>query len=485
MTLQEIVSNVLSIQYEKRLLIFDTEGFMSVFDYSAMLADSSYQIISYDDIEAFRLRYENEIKNSEGNWAVIVLDDSYVPYDIRKGFYEIQLSLNTCFPKLDESTLKMHISDLDIISFTYGEVFEEKLSAWETERFISETVLAAINIERYVEFRKLALYERISSSRDKSISYSEWIDIAVVKALVEVYAARVGLAVDFSFVDDAFAVFVFSDYSKLSGQTSSVAPVILSKVFDYVAKDKAALIVLDGMSLFDFNILSRYFDGIEYELQSSYALIPSTTAISRQSLLSGKYPRQLENPFSLSKEERGFYDAAAEHGYSKQQAAYIRGYDVQPSPLTKLLAVIINDVDNIVHGQQQGRLGMYHDITLLAKTGRVQTLIRSLHTAGFAVYLTADHGNTLCTGIGALRNAGVEVETRSKRMLVLKDFADINNEVKKNTIEYPGYYLDKSFRYLICESGVSFESKNNQIMTHGGITIDEVIVPFVKIKAVY
>lgn len=484
MTLEGIVANVLSIQYEKRLLIFDIEGFMRVFDYSALLANSSYQIISYNDIEAFRMRYESEIKSSEGNWAVIVSDDSYVPYDIRKGFYEVQLSLSTCFPKLDESTLKMHIYDLDIIGFAYGKVFEEKLPARETERFISETVLSTTNIERYVEFRRLSLFECISSNRDKSISYSEWIDIARVKALLEVYAASARVAVDFSFVNNAFAQFALGGYSMLSGQSSSAAPAILPKVLDYVAKDKAALIVMDGMSLFDFNVLSRYFDGINYELQCSYSLIPSTTAISRQSLLSGKYPSQLENPFSLSKEERGFYEAAAKHGYSRRQAAYFRGYDIEPSPFIKLLVIIINDIDDIVHGQQQGRLGMYSDITLLAKSGKLQALIRSLHTAGFTVYLTSDHGNTLCYGIGALRNSGVEVETRSKRMLILKKFADVSSEVAENTVEYPGYYLNKSFRYLVCETGVSFESKNNQVMTHGGITIDEVIVPFVKIKAV-
>ena len=98
-----------------------------------------------------------------------------------------------------------------------------------------------------------------------------------------------------------------------------------------------------------------------------------------------------------------------------------------------------------------------------------------------AVY---NHGNTLCLGIGSMRNAGVEVETRSKRMLVLKDFADISGTVAENTVDYPGYYLDKNYKYLVCKTGVSFESKNSEIMTHGGITLGEVVVPFVKIKAV-
>lgn len=482
MTLAELVTDALSIQYEKRLLIFDTKGFRKAFDYTKMLAESSYKVVSYDDIEAFRLLFEKEIKASDDNWAVIVTDDSYVPYDIRKVFYEVRLSLNTVFPKLDESALQKHIADLDIIGFTYGEVFADKCSTRDTERFIMDTVFSTANVKKYLEFYKLELTEQLSSS-NRPLSYSEWIDIAREKAAAKVYAARVRLTVDWSFIDDAFASFILGDYSKLSGQTSSAAPTILPKVFDYVAKDKAALIVMDGMSLFDFNILARYFNGIEYEQQCSYALIPSTTNISRQCLLTGKYPVQLEDPLTLSKEEKGFYKAAAEHGYSKQQALYARGYDVQLSPFTKLLAVIINDVDDIVHGQQQGRPGMYNDITLLAKSGRLQMLIRSLHRSGFTVYLTADHGNTQCRGIGAIRT-GVEVETKAKRMLILKDFADLSGEVTENTVEYPGYYLDKNYKYLVCKTGVSFDSKNSAVMTHGGITLDEVIVPFIKIKAV-
>ncbi len=483
MTLKTIVADILSIQYEKRLLIFDAEGFASAFDYPPMLADACYRVVSYDDVEAIRLLYENELSSSDGNWAIIVRDDSYVPYDIRQACYEVQLSLHTVFPKLDASTLKKHVADLDLIGLAYGDVYGDKLSAGETERFISETAFSAANITRYVESRRLVLAEWISRS-GKSLNYSEWIVIAQAKASLEVYAARIGMTVDWSFAEDAFAEFVMGDYSTLSGQTSSAAPAILAKAFDYIAKGKVALIVMDGMSLFDFTILSHYFDGIEYELQCSYALIPSTTAISRHSLLGGKYPRQLENPFSLSKEEKEFYDAAAEHGYTKQQTAYVRGYDIQPSPFTKLLTVILNDIDDIVHGQQQGRQGMFNDITLLAKTGRLQALIRSLHNAGFTVYLTADHGNTLCRGIGTRRNMGVEVETKAKRMLILKDFADIGNEISENTIEYPGYYLDKNYKYLICKPGVSFDNKNSEVMTHGGITLDEVIVPFIKIKAV-
>ena len=69
-------------------------------------------------------------------------------------------------------------------------------------------------------------------------------------------------------------------------------------------------------------------------------------------------------------------------------------------------------------------------------------------------------------------------------MLILKDFADIAGDVTDNTVEYPAYYLNKNYQYLICETGVSFDSTNSEVMTHGGSTLDEVIVPFIIIKAV-
>jgi hypothetical protein len=66
----------------------------------------------------------------------------------------------------------------------------------------------------------------------------------------------------------------------------------------------------------------------------------------------------------------------------------------------------------------------------------------------------------------------------------LKDFADENGLLAEYADEYPGYYLDKKYRYFVCKQGVSFDSKGEGVMTHGGMTLDEVIVPFVKIKGV-
>ena len=240
---------------------------------------------------------------------------------------------------------------------------------------------------------------------------------------------------------------------------------------------------MDGMSEFDWNIISESFGGIEYEQSAMFAMIPSTTSISRQCLLSGKFPSQLWEPWIQSKEKAEFTACAKALGYTDSQIGYARGYDAEFNAFVKCGAVIINDVDDLVHAQPQGRLGMYNDISVLANEKKLRHLVERLLSNGFDVYITADHGNTQCTGIGKYVGAGVDIETKSHRMLVLKDFADKGKlKDRFGLVEYPKYYLPKEYEYLICDAGTSLDVSGEQVMTHGGMTIDEVVVPFIKIK---
>lgn len=479
--IEKQITDLLSIQYEKRVLVLDVHGFRSIYDYTKLLIEQQFEVLQYEDVELFRLYYEQNIKKSDSKWAVIVSEDMYVPYDIRKKFFETEISIKRLFPKLHEDTLLRYIKDIDLICYAYGDLYSSCDSKVKTVRFIEEEVFSKKNIADYCG----EIVSTILPIRDAiEITSNEWITIARKKAVVEYYVAKANLFIDLSYIDNAFEKFVLGDYQKLSGQTSKMVPAILPKVMDFVAGGKTALIVMDGMSLFDFEVISRYFEGIDYDYQCTYALIPTTTAISRQSLLSGKYPRQLENPFNLSKEEKGFLDNAIDSGYAPQQCLYSRGYKPNIGLFTKITAIIINDIDDMVHGQRQGRKGMYSGLGLMAQKGDLQLLIKKLYSQGFDVYITSDHGNTPCVGVGSIHNAGVEVETKAKRMFVLKKFAEEKVAYSDKIIEYPGYYLDKNYRYFVCKSGISFDNQNEEVMTHGGISIDEVIVPFIKIRTV-
>jgi len=476
--IEQRIRDQLSTAYENRVLIHDADSFSAVFDYVRLLTALGYEVIRYDDVERFRYLYETEIKQSDNRIAVIAENHCFIPYDIRKAFYEVSLSLETVYPRLNANTLRKHMNDIAVIDCAYDTLFADVKTEKQTERFITQSALAAENIKKYV----MQTDDSLVDAAQKALSPADWISIAKQNAKLEVYAASIGLERQQGVLNECFKAFVIDGYQKLSGMISKDAPSILPKAIDMLAGGKVALIVADGMSLFDFEILSRSLSDFDFDFNCSFALIPTTTSISRQSLLSGKYPQQLENPFSLAKEESGFIDAGIAHGYTKQQCFYGRGYEALPGPLVKFAAIILNDIDDMVHGQKQGRQGMFNDVSLLSKSGNIQALMTNLLGKGFSVYLTADHGNTCCIGGGSLKRTGVETETKSKRMLVLKDFADIADDLADRMLIYPGYYMDKSYQYLICKGNTSFDNKNETVMTHGGITLEEVVVPFVRIR---
>ena len=476
------IVNLFALDYAKRLLIFDLTGFSDNCDYTVLLKENEFIIYYYKNVEEFRITYEEQIKDCESNIAIIVKEKIYVPYDIKKSFRNVDLSLSKVFPKLNEGVLTDYIRDLGLIGYAYDSCYTDNSTPTLTQSFLNENVFKESVVSDYCQVKANSLSEQCLTAH----RYTDWIDIAKEVAEVKYYIAKYDVPIDLSSIDDEFGSYINDNYNKLSSEINRDFPPIITKTLDIVcgeSNEKTVLIIMDGMSLFDFEIISRRFCGIKYNYDCSFAMIPTTTSISRQSLLSGKYPGELDKPFSVSNEEKEFFAAAELRGYALNQIMYSREHEPDISVFTKFIAIIINDIDEIVHGQKQGRAGMYNDMELLGKTGKLQNLVKQLYNEGYNVYITSDHGNTPCVGVGGFRS-GVEIETRSARMAVMKDFAEKNELLEQNTTKYPGYYLDKSYQYYTCNPGVSFDAKNKQVMTHGGISLDEVIIPFIKITGV-
>ena len=133
--------------------------------------------------------------------------------------------------------------------------------------------------------------------------------------------------------------------------------------------------------------------------------------------------------------------------------------------------------------KSQNKNMLYNSIKICNISRKLEIIVNSLLEKGFDVYITADHGNTQCLGIGNEKKFGVETASKGKRMLVLKDFANKKELIEKyNLIEIPKDYLMNEYDYFVCSSNSAFENKNTQLMSHGGITLDEVIVPFIEVK---
>lgn len=470
-----------------RMVLYDEDGLEEKTHYLEEFKNRGFQIIRYKDDLSFRIEWEDRFKNSRDKYLILAQPNAYIPYDILKvcGLHNFRISLMYLFPQLQTQYVRERPEmNYDLLCMDYQDLSDDCRTYDKTKTFIERVVYGKDNVHEYVN----QLIEDVSVLVNKAQNYKDWIHIAERKSEIDVYCAAYGIDANAEFVQEPFLKFVVEQFGKLSGKITSdpQTPVLVKGAMDYMYShsDKFVIIVMDGMSEFDWTILSRSFHGINYERSAAFAMIPTITSLSRQSLVSGKYPVQLPSPWSTSKEGKEFTDYAMSFGFRKDQVEYHRGYDADFGLMIRCGCVIINDIDDMVHGQQQGRAGMYRDVEYLTNTNKLVTLVRNLLGRGFDVYISADHGNTPCVGQGKLVKLGVETETKSRRMLVLEQFADKEKMREQyDMIEYPKYFLDKKYDYLICNIGKSFDAKGDKVMTHGGITVDEVIVPFIKIKA--
>ena len=474
-----------SAAYEKHVLLIDEDALEDKTEYCAYFAGKGFQIIRYENDLVYRVKYEEAVKAGDSKILMLASPGVYIPYDVQKSFRAFKVSLAKLFPNLNASVVKRTPElNYDLLCMAYKKNFSDLTAAEDTKEFLEEIVYGKSNIREYVKL----LCKQLKTAVGEAKTYKDWFAIAELKAEIHVLSEQYRIPVDVEEANYSFVDFVLKGFGKLSVEMNPSAPVLVSRTMEYIAdhSKKFVFIVMDGMSEFDWRIISKSFAGIHYEKGQSMAMIPTVTSISRQCLLSNKFPKELENPWSQSKEKKEFGECAKSLGFTEAQIGYERGYDADFGAAVKCAAIIINDVDDMVHGQLQGRLGMYNDIKVLADQHRLVDTVKRMLVQGFDVYISADHGNAPCTGMGKLMKTGVETETKSRRMIVLKDFANKDSLFEKyeNLIEYPGYYLDKQFDYLICGVGESFDAKGDEVMSHGGITIDEVIVPFIKIKAV-
>ena len=131
----------------------------------------------------------------------------------------------------------------------------------------------------------------------------------------------------------------------LSGTVDLSRPILLNKVPDFIRKgnSKVALILMDGMSFENLNIILRRMaaDRISFNIQSSFSFFPTVTSVARQSVFSGKLPREHEKPFSLDNEEKQWRAYWRSQGYKDNEIAYIKEKKPDVPPQAKIAAIRI------------------------------------------------------------------------------------------------------------------------------------------------
>jgi hypothetical protein len=260
-------------------------------------------------------------------------------------------------------------------------------------------------------------------------------------------------------------------------------------------ESRLALVVVDGLAIDQWLViraeLLRSAPALRMEEAAVFAWVPTLTCVSRQAIFAGEIPLLFADSLATTAKEESHWRRVWEEfdvpalsvGFRKSLGSP-GGADIDDlaeHPKMQILGLVINTVDDIMHGMMLGTIGMHENAHLWATQGYLARLLEQLLAAGFAVYLTADHGNIEAIGQGRPREGSL-AETRGERARVYESelFREQVRKEFSETVPWPGAGLPPDSKALLAAGRTAFVSKGDHLVAHGGIALEEVLVPFVR-----
>lgn len=273
-------------------------------------------------------------------------------------------------------------------------------------------------------------------------------------------------------------------------------PRFLSRIIDDDKGARIAFILMDGLSLDQWIVIREVLKNHDAKLRFDegviFAWIPTITSVSRQAAFSGKLPIYFpESIHTTDKEPSLWTQAWAEQGLTQHEIAYYKvtdGGDLEQinqllaQPKLRVIGLVFNIVDRIMHGMKLGAAGMHNQIRQWAGQGFLQNMLALLHNHGFRVYLSSDHGNIEAEGIGR-PGEGAIADQRGERVRIYSD-PRLRSQIKERfpaSIEWPPIGLPEDYLALLAPNRTAFVQTRKRLIAHGGITVEELMVPFVEI----
>lgn len=272
----------------------------------------------------------------------------------------------------------------------------------------------------------------------------------------------------------------------------------LARGMENSGEKRVALVVVDGLSL-DQWVTVRWVlneQNIDCVMRESatFAWIPTLTSVSRQAIFSGKQPQFFPASInSTDSEEKLWQQFWMENGLSRPEIAYKRGLGsgdvskdldetVNPGQ-TKAAGLVVDMVDKIMHGMWLGSAGMHAQVAQWCQGGYLGKLIDYLLDHDYDIWLTSDHGNIECKGKGR-PSEGVLAETRGARARVYQT-PELRSRVASDftsACEWEPVGLPDNYFPLVVGGRDAFVNPGDSIVGHGGIALEEVIVPLVRFE---
>ena len=377
----------------------------------------------------------------------------------------------------------------------------QNLQVPEWMKFGIDGGLEEKNVEAKIQLYKEQIGEKIHLTKN----YKDWIEmiqlIAKYKYTIlenDNFSETETVSTVFKRVNEYFQKWMLEGYHSLMSLPPVPNPKMVHHLPHFLAtippKEKVALLVLDGMSFVQWQQVGSYLKQNDFSFEESgvFAWVPTLTSVSRQAIFSGNMPIKFGNSIrTTATEEKQWKDFWVNQGIAKQYVGYQKRLGFQSYNREEILpfkgrdlkvyGAVIDTIDELIHGERQGNEGLFRSLDLWLKRGYLVNLLNDLIASGYTVYLTSDHGNTVAKGIGRI-SEGVLVDQKGERVRVYNEPTIYeHSKVRTDAIPWSKRGLPDNYLALLSKYGEAFVPKGEEVMTHGSISIEEVIVPFVKV----
>lgn len=280
-------------------------------------------------------------------------------------------------------------------------------------------------------------------------------------------------------------------------------PVVPAHILRYLdnkrtsGEARIALLVFDGMAVDQWRQIRDHLAAtrpqISCEESIAFSWLPTLTAVCRQSIFSGMKPREFADSIDTTSTESAHWNRFwRDRGLRPQNVAYDKGFkrqedlarlaDMISDPRFVTLGLVVDAIDGIIHGAMFGKRGVADQIRHWLDTGFVDQLLTMLLDGGFHVYIASDHGNTDAVGIGRPPSAETS-ELRGERVRVYRS-EPLRDQARQSippTDVLKISSLPEDFLPVFAQTGNAFTVAGEPIVSHGGPSVEELLVPFVRI----
>lgn len=465
-------------------IVRNPDGFLSRTDVQQrVLSDSKLLLLPISSSLELRVRFELYDKDSSTKVCYVVGNTFEMLPDLSKHIYSLPaFSISDLLPSYNEVEIRQSVISYEAASYAFSRQYTYNLSADETRNVLRDA-RAFTGEDLYKYGGKLRGIPLNWESPSTIISISELLaEVIKRNGYNEIESTIAEINQDFQrYIDNKYFALLSASFINRPKTVNRILPHL---AFKHDRSEKVALIVIDGMSYWQYIVLHKELVSLGISPQCDFVLswIPSITKLSRQSIFRGDVPDAdyIQNPSNESSLWKKFWteSIAPEKRFTEFDVEYTYGALRTNDILKQRQAFVDVDLDYKMHSSSNNK-DLYDLTSNWARNAA--TDISLLHNQGFVIYITTDHGNIHAHKWRALNSQEktflYQNESRGSRHLIYQDhnalisFLNNNIDVRDEQMVHENWTVWRTTKCF----------KNHDEITHGGSHFLEVVIPFVKI----